>query len=66
MLPGFLGQDWDDVHFNRLWNHALMWLFIANWLGRLATMPPERYAQLHERFNTVWLEPVHTAAERHL
>lgn len=60
------GSDWDDDQFNALWYHALMWLFIANWLGRLATMPPERYEPLHERFNAVWLEPVFTAVERHL
>ena len=57
---------WDDERFACLWDHALMWLFMARWLGKLATMPPETYAGLHERFAAVWLEPVAAAVARRL
>lgn len=50
--------EWNDKHFEALWDHALLWLFIVKWLGKLATMPENLYAQIHQRFVTVWLEPV--------
>jgi aminoglycoside phosphotransferase (APT) family kinase protein len=61
-----LGKDWDDADFQRLWDHALIWLFMVNWLGRLATMKADDYERIHERFTTVWLEPVMAAVERRL
>jgi hypothetical protein len=57
---------WNDHRFEMLWDHALMWLFLARWLPRLAAMPPPVYARLHPRFRVVWLEPVMAAAARRL
>jgi aminoglycoside/choline kinase family phosphotransferase len=57
---------WDDAHFNRLWDHAVMWLFMMKWLGKLANMPPNLYARIHERFVPVWLEPVTEALKTHI
>jgi hypothetical protein len=57
---------WDDAHFERLWDHALMWVFMTTWLGKLATMPPDDYTRLHEHFYEVWIKPVLTAVERRL
>lgn len=61
-----IGSDWDDAHFNYLWDHALMWLFIMKWLGKLATMPTNLYDRIHERFVVVWLEPVIHALKTHI
>lgn len=58
--------DWGDQRFDRLWDHALMWLFVTRWLPKLATMPPDDYAALSPRFRRVWLEPVGEAADRRL
>ena len=57
---------WDGEQFNRLWDHALMWVFMATWLGKLATMPPDVYNNLHERFFEVWIRPILTAVEKRL
>lgn len=57
---------WDDDRFDRLWYHALMWRLVTNWMGRLATMPPENYQRLHDRFQHVWLEPAQAAVNRYL
>lgn len=58
--------EWSGERFSRLWDHALLWQFLARWLGKLATMPPETYARLHPRFRQVWLGPVAAAAGRRL
>jgi aminoglycoside/choline kinase family phosphotransferase len=58
--------EWDDARFELLWDHALMWLFVARWLPKLATMPAEDYDKLYPRFQSVWLEPVAAAAGRRL
>ncbi|MBZ0301089.1 MAG: aminoglycoside phosphotransferase family protein [Anaerolineae bacterium] len=57
---------WGDEAFDRLWDHTLLWLFLARWLGRLATLPAEEYVPMHQRFRAVWLEPVAEAAARRL
>lgn len=61
-----LGHDWEDTEFERLWDHALIWLFMVNWLGRLATMKTDDYERIRERFSVIWLEPVLAAVERRL
>ncbi len=58
--------DWDDDHFQELWDHALMWLFMTHWLAKLSNMTPETYALIDERFQEIWVEPVRAAAERRL
>jgi len=60
------GHDWEDADFERLWDHALVRLFMVNWLGRLATMKADDYERIRERFAAVWLEPVLAAVERRL
>jgi thiamine kinase-like enzyme len=58
--------EWDDHRFDLLWDHALMWLLVARWLPKLATMPQADYDHLYPRFQRVWLEPVAAAAGRRL
>jgi aminoglycoside/choline kinase family phosphotransferase len=65
-LDELSSPGWSDEHFSFLWDHALMWLFIVNWLGRLATMPPELYARIEDAFNHVWLGRLFEAAEKRL
>jgi aminoglycoside phosphotransferase (APT) family kinase protein len=60
------GRDWDDAQFERLWDHALIWLFMVNWLGRLATIKADDYERIRERFSDVWLDPVFAAVDRRL
>ena len=58
--------DWSDDTFHLLWDHALIWLFMANWLGKLAAMTLENYQRIEPQFRAVWLEPVLEAAQRQL
>lgn len=57
---------WDDERFDLLWDHALLWVFLSNWLRRLATLGPTGYAALSPRFTTCWLQPMIAAMERRL
>ncbi len=61
-----VGDVWDDERFALLWDHALLWLFLTYWLGRLATMSLEDYDLLPPRFERAWLHPVIQALERRL
>jgi hypothetical protein len=65
-LAGRCGQRWDEEEWSRLWDHAVMWLFLTGWLGLLAEIPTTvlnfRYPQLH----AVWLQPVEQAVYRNL
>lgn len=56
----------DDAHFALLWDHALMWLFLTLWLGRLATMSLRDYDLLPPRFERAWLDPVIESLTRRL
>lgn len=61
-----IDPGWDDAHFALLWDHALLWRFVVHWLGKLATMPTENYAQIQDSFRALWIEPVLAAMERRL
>jgi hypothetical protein len=61
-----VSPGWDDERFTLLWDHALMWLFLTQWLGRLATMSLEDYDLLPPRFERVWLNPVVETLRRRL
>ncbi len=61
-----INPGWTDEHFELLWDHALMWLFMLNWLGKLATISTENYAQLHDQLDEVWLDDLFKAVERRL
>lgn len=56
----------DDAQFALLWDHALLWLFLTRWLGRLVTMPQDTYNGMHDRFADVWLQPLLAVAARRL
>jgi aminoglycoside phosphotransferase (APT) family kinase protein len=63
---GFVKPGWDYAQFALLWDHALMWRFVANWVGKLATMPPENYDKIKDSFRALWIDPVLAAMEQRL
>jgi hypothetical protein len=58
------GIVWSDPHFELLWDHALMWRFMVNWLPKLARTPIEQYLPIDAQFRRVWFEPVKAAMIR--
>lgn len=60
------GIEWDDDHWLLLWDHALMWRFVQEWLDLLAAIPLPILATRAEQLNIVWLQPLEDAVERRL
>ncbi len=61
-----VSPGWDEERFALLWDHGRLWLFLTQWLGRLATMSRQDYDRLPPRFERVWLNPVIETLRRRL
>jgi hypothetical protein len=58
--------QWEDPAWEKLWDHALMWRFLQEWLDLLAASPPSLWEVQAERLDRVWLRPVAEAVDRRL
>lgn len=65
-LAGLGDQQWSDAEWETLWDHALLWRFLQEWLDLLAAIPESLLAASVDQLETVWLEPVAAALERTL
>lgn len=61
-----IGVVWSDEHWQQLWEHALMWRFIQEWLDLLAASPDPVLLTRAEHLEKVWLQPVLAAVEKRL
>jgi thiamine kinase-like enzyme len=53
-----IGFTWDDQHWDELWDHALMWRFLQEWLDILEASPEPILEARSALLEQVWLEPV--------
>ncbi len=60
------GKKWDQDEWSLLWDHALMWRFMQEWIDLLAVTPEPLIETWADRLERVWLEPVRSAAGRRL
>jgi aminoglycoside phosphotransferase (APT) family kinase protein len=60
------GIKWEQEEWSRLWDHALMWRFIQEWVDLLAVIPGPLIETWAARLENVWLDPVRRAADRRL
>lgn len=60
------GHWWDDATWDLLWDHALMWRFLQEWLDLLAAIPESLLLASADQLDRVWLDPVEAAAGRRL
>lgn len=65
-LESLQGARWDDETWSLLWDHALLWRFLQEWLDLLAAIPESLLAASSDQLDRVWLEPVADALERRL
>lgn len=57
---------WTDEEWNRLWDFALIWRFIQEWLLALAVEPTPLTERQLVRVNRVWIEPMIAAVKRRI
>ncbi len=60
------GSAWEPDHWALLWDHALMWRFVQEWVDLLAASPDPILETRAEQLDQVWLDPVAAAVERRL
>ncbi len=60
------GTMWEDEAWARLWDHAVLWRFLQEWLDLLAAIPEALLLTSAEQLDRVWLDPVEAAARRRL
>lgn len=65
-IVGATGTEWDKDEWSLLWDHALLWRFIQEWVDLLAVTPGPLIEIWSTRLESVWLNPVRQAAERRL
>ena len=60
------GVQWDDNVWALLWDHALMWRFLQEWIDLLAASPEALLEARAEQLDEVWLHPVAEAVGRRI
>jgi hypothetical protein len=58
--------SWTEPEWSVLWDHALMWRFIQEWLDVLAAIPLPVLATRAMLLDEIWLQPVEDALSRRL
>jgi hypothetical protein len=63
-LAALQGKRWDDATWDRLWDLALLWRFLQEWLDLLAAIPESLLVASADQLEQVWLDPVAEALGR--
>ena len=58
--------SYEEEEWDMLWDHALLWIFIAEWVDLLSHMPDSMLNTRLPAINAVLLEPIKLAAKRRL
>ncbi|MFA9406014.1 MAG: phosphotransferase [Anaerolineales bacterium] len=61
-----VGISWTDDVWQLLWDHALMWRFLQEWVDLLAASPEPLLETRGDQLDRVWLGPVADAVDRRL
>lgn len=60
------GWQWTQSEWEILWDHALMWRFMQEWVDLLAVTPPPLLEAQAKMLDEVWLDPVSQAVSQRL
>lgn len=58
------GHTWDEAHWQRLWDHALMWRFLQEWLDLFAASPDTVLETRADSLERLWFQPLARASRR--
>jgi hypothetical protein len=64
LLAERTGAQWDDETWQNLWDRALIWRFLQEWVDLMAASPDSLLITRAEQLEEVWLEPLAQAARR--
>jgi hypothetical protein len=65
-LSSRINVTWKDDAWSLLWDHALMWRFMQEWMDLLAASPNTVLLTRAEQLDQVWLKPVLEVTNRRL
>ena len=65
-LAEISGKEWDDDAWEELWDHALMWRFLQEWMDLLAASPTTLLQTRAELLEQVWFDPLGEAVTKRL
>lgn len=65
-LHASIGVNWEDEVWDELWDHALMWRFLQEWIDLLAASPEALLLASADQLDQVWMDPVRKAARKRL
>ncbi len=57
-LSELSGKEWDEEKWSELWDHALMWRFLQEWMDLLAASPTTLLQTRSELLERVWFDPL--------
>jgi hypothetical protein len=60
------GQVWEDSRWQLLWDHAVMWRFLQEWLDLFAASPDTLLETRAESLERLWFQPLARAVARRL
>jgi hypothetical protein len=63
-LESLNGLRWEQDEWQKVWDYALLWLFLTHWLDPLASAPLSIWQARFHRLESVWLIPVQEALAR--
>ncbi len=66
LLAQTSGFVWEDDRWDELWDHAIMWRFVQEWMDLLAASPITLLETRSEQLEHVWFEPLSRAVSRRL
>lgn len=63
-IANSLDYHWEEAEWETLWDYALLWIFIANWIDLVAAIPDSLVETRLAQFEEIWLAPLRAAAAR--
>jgi hypothetical protein len=60
------GHSWEAEGWDVIWDHALMWRFLQEWLDLIAATPGPLLETRAHQLEHIWLEPLADAVSRRL
>ncbi|NIS79977.1 MAG: phosphotransferase [Anaerolineales bacterium] len=65
-MAGKCGVLWEEDKWEMLWDHAMMWRFLQEWVDLLAASPESLLEARADQLDEVWLNPVAQAVTRRI